>query len=739
MHGSVWDSHSQSHDLAHSHEHAHDHTDGHKHGPKQETSLSAACGCGAAAPVVASQSFFGLALRFLIALRENVRAAVVSVVLLALASGLFVLAAPTLAVRAALAGCVALTGFPALAETSVRVFQSRGRDVDVDVLMTLAAVVCVATGAVFEGALLTTLYAVSHAAEHSVAARACEALDALRDLAPSEALKLSSPEDSRTPQVVPVADVQVGDFLLVRTGEIVPCDGNVVSGTAFVSVQHLTGEPSPRSISAGQHTPAGSRTVDAPLVVQVTQIGAESALARISRLVTAAQENRPRITRFFDQFGRLYTRTVLSAAVCIAIALPTIARVFFPSTEFMTYSGHSGSVKRALGFLVAASPCALVIGAPVAYLAALSSCARRGILVKSGAQSLEAASKASDIVFDKTGTLTTGRLSLTSTSVVPTEASAAREGSRGIDYKYLDSLVEVDASQLGVVISAAASLERGAVHPVATAILKKAESMQLLLPAVSDCRVVAGQGVEGVVVVREDGGDTSIVRGRIGRPSYIMDAFESSWLAHVSNEAAAHGETITMFEFGSQKFLLRLRDEVRKESRYAVDQLRKRGLRVNVLTGDAAGAARLVSDAVGSGIEAVANATPKDKLDYISGLNRDASERNGGVIMVGDGVNDAAALAAALVGVSIGLSSATAVHAADVVLVSEDLNDVDWFVGKAQMTQRVVRENVAIALGLMLLAIIASISGAVPLWLAVTLHEGGTILVGLNGLRLLGK
>ena len=615
--------------------------------------------------------------------------------------------------------------------------------IDVDVLMSLAAAVCIATGVIFEGALLTTLYAVSHAAEQWTSRRATRELDSLRDTTPTVALRLASPTATEhTP--VPVESIRKGDFVLVKSGELLPCDGQVALGSAFVSMPHITGEATPRRVTIGNTLPAGTRTADAPLVIRVTEVGAESSLARIARLVTAAQENRPRVSRFFDRFGQLYTRSVLIISFTLAAAMPIVTSILSPLVKPVSYAGRNGSAARALSFLVAASPCALVIGAPVAYLAALSACAKRGILAKSGAKSLEAASRVSHVVFDKTGTLTTGQLTLTSAATLPPDSFSNRNSTSNTSYllnlerasSTVGCLEELEKEDLVRVVSAAAALERGAVHPIATAVQKRAKQLGAPIPQVHQTKVIAGQGVSGVLALNGNDGEQKTSPGVFGRPSYILGD-GSSLLKDITRQASWQGETLSVLELDRKKYLFRFKDEIRVESQNLVQSLKQRGVQVSVLTGDAAGAAEFVSSAVGGGVKVFSNATPDGKLEHVTKLQDTLNDTNKGILMVGDGVNDAAALAASLVGVSCGLSSATAVHAADVVLVREELSNIVWFLEKSRRTKAVVLQNYALALGLMVLSAVACIGGAVPLWLAVTLHEGGTVLVGMNGLRLL--
>lgn len=583
--------------------------------------------------------------------------------------------------------------------------------------MNLAVLVLFLTNALFEAALLIVLYSASHLAEDSVHSKATADLNKLQNLTPESALLLTND----VPKSIPVSEVRVNDKLLIRAGDIVPCDSIVTEGSAFVSKQILTGESTPVQITVGDSLPAGATVQDAPLVVSVSAVGAESSLARISRLVMEARENRPAVARWFDKFGKRYARTVLLLSMLVAVALPGLSALMGGR---MRWNGKDGSFVRGLGVLVTASPCALILGAPVAYLAALSSCARRGILVKGGSKTLEEASSATHVVFDKTGTLTTGQLELTSAAELNGVESGGRE------------LRELGGRELGEVVKAAAALERGAVHPIATAVKRRAADFGGRLPGVSDSKVVAGQGVRGVLNVETEEGAMEVLSGRLGRPSYILGE-DGDHVSRMTSSASELGETVSVLEIGAEKYVLRLKDQVREESIHVVKDLKEQGMAISVLTGDAHGAANYVSDAVGAGVKVVSNATPEQKLEYVQNLAKELMKKNSGVLMIGDGVNDAAALAASLVGVACGLSSATAVNAADVVLVREDLNNLSWFLKKAKKTKAIAQQNLAIALVFMVVALGACVAGAVPLWLAVTMHEGSTILVGVNALRLL--
>lgn len=787
------------HGHDHGHSHAHDHA--HGHGAKHDDA--------------AGGSAWSRLLAFVLEVREHLGVAIVGAGLLAVAVVAPAVGLPPAVAIAALGGSLALTGLPAVVASARTVVATRGRGTDVDVLMTLAAGAAIATGAPVEGALLTALYAGSHAAERAVTRKARGDLDALRALAPPTALRLPSADSAAVPTEVPLADVAVGDWLLVRAGEVAPADGTVASGSAFVSAEHLTGEAAPRAVAKGDPVPAGARAGDGALVLRVVRTGADSTVARISALVTEATRNRPAVTRLMDRFGVPYSRAVLIAALAVAVLLPFAP----PPFRAPGWGGAGGSISRGLGVLVAASPCALVIGAPVAFLSSLSAAARRGVLVKGGAAALEAAATTATVAFDKTGTLTTGQLRLVGVDRFGDDDDAGdgegygRGGGGGASASHLSSLSRGNGAvgnggggwQSGSgaqAVAVAAALERNSVHPMATAILDRAAAGDVAPPPLDDFLTVPGHGLQGRMAGGGGGGGNGVADGaagtaaavstvappsarvRFGRVPFVAagrpgadadadadgapaasDGFVSpaaaAWLEDAAAASSRRGESVAALGVegvgataaaaatggtgGGEAYLFRFADAMRPEAAAGVAALKAAGLRVVMLTGDNAASAAAVAATVGGLDEVVASLTPAGKLDYVTAATAAlaASPRGGrgdaGLLVVGDGINDAPALSAATVGVAVGLptSSAAAAAAADVVLLRGAVTDVPWLVAKARSTRAVVTQNLVLALGLMALAVVPVTAGAIPLWQAVLLHEGSTVLVGLNGLRLL--
>ena len=582
-----------------------------------------------------------------------------------------------------------LVGVPAL----MAAFNDlKNLEINIDVLMTVAAFVAVLIYSGLEGALLLVLFELSHGMEHAVSDKAKSALHNLNNLAPKFAYVVG--ED----QVLfekSVREIGVGTKLLIKSGEIVPLDGKVVEGSSSMNLVHLTGESVPIPKTVGDQIPAGARNLESGLIVEVNRTSSDSTLARIVQLITQAQQAKPRLQRWIDQFGKRYASVVIGLTFLFALLLP-----FFGA---MNYFGHEGSVYRALAFLIAASPCALIIATPTAYLSAISSCARKGILLKGGI-TLDALASCSTIAFDKTGTLTTGELACLK----------------------IESLGSTRLST-DVALSVAYGLERHVVHPISMAICKLAETKKAPLAEIGGFKSLPGFGLEGKY------GNESVA---IGFPEFIASRLPSAQAQELQKWAgtqSSNGQVLTALLIGQDVFLFSFSDQVRKETPQLLKKLKEQLLPV-MLTGDHTANAMAIGQMLG--IERIySNLRPEDKLAKVTELSA-----QGGLAMVGDGINDAPALARATVGISMGrIGSATAVDASDVVLLNDDLHLLPWLFEKAKKTLVIVRQNLALSLGVILLASTPALLGLVPLWAAVLLHEGGTVLVGINSLRLLRK
>ena len=662
--------------------------------------------------------------------------------------------------RLALAVSLALSGLPAVLESALSFV--RQPSLSVDLLMTLAAVLMLAAGHTVEGSLLMVLFSLSRASESAIQARARRDLNALRDRVPEQAWLLKSATDDAVDddgvleetqaRAVPVAQLQPGDRVLVKNGELNPCDARVERGDAYVSLEAITGESVPRRVTRGDAVSSGARVIDSSMVVRVERRADESTLARIARLVTEAQRNKPTLERWIDRFGRAYSVGVLvGAALIAALAAPLHnwdwqAQQWRPEAQRIGWVGQRGALDRALAFLVVASPCALVIGAPVAYTSALGALARRGVLVKGGARALEAAARCRRVAFDKTGTLTLGLLRLEDVRVVGVAgAPAAEEEAERSGHWRGDG-------RRRRLLAMAAALEVHATHPIAKAVVEAAAAMTTTTTMTTttgamyraeSVQVRAGQGVEGRLVPLADGDITAHTgRVRFGRAEFAVELLDvrtsrqvSQRVQQVEREEARRGRSTSVLcgEDGTVA-VFALSDRLRPDARECVDELHAAGYSVDMLTGDTRETAMAMARASGIGAESVwYGLTPDDKLRYVE-------QRADTLVMVGDGMNDAPALARARTGVSIGLHSATAVSVSDVILMEDPesgIRRLAWLLRKSRDTQQLVYQNVAAALMLIVGTAVGAVAGGLPLWTAVLLHEGGTLAVGLNGLRLL--
>ncbi|MGL5263579.1 MAG: heavy metal translocating P-type ATPase [Candidatus Rhabdochlamydia sp.] len=561
-------------------------------------------------------------------------------------------------------------------------------EINIDVLMTLAALLSVLIGSGMEGALLLVLFELSGAMESLVTEKTKSALVSLHQIAPRFAYVVA--EDG-TIYEQSVKEIPLKTTLLIKAGEIVPLDSIVLKGSSFVNLSHLTGESRPVSKKLGDEVQAGAYNLDGTITVEVTRISSDSTLNRIIELITQAQEAKPRLQRFLDRFGKWYAMTIISLFLVFAITLPWIFSI--------PYLGAEGGIYRALSFLIAASPCALIIATPTAYLSAISSCARKGILLKGGVI-LDALTTCHTVAFDKTGTLTTGNLHCTNLEIIHPQASC---------YTLEEGL------------QAAYGLEISAVHPIADAIICYAKEKQIKPLEILDFKSISGSGLQGFVFLQN-----RKVPVYIGSSAFI--------LSHLpfSSEIFQKGTLNSYLLLDNTLFVFHFTDTLRVQSKPLIDRLKKQKLNPIMLTGDKLEVAKDVAEQ--TGISTIyADLKPEDKLAKVADLST-----SHGLIMIGDGINDAPALARATVGISMGtIGSATAIEASDIVFLHDDLSLLDWMIHKAHKTTAIIKQNIVLALAVILLVTFPALLGLVPLWLAVIFHEGGTVLVGLNSLRLL--
>jgi Zn2+/Cd2+-exporting ATPase len=560
----------------------------------------------------------------------------------------------------------------------------RRRSLDMNVLMTLAAVGAVGVGSYAEGAWVLVLFAVGTTLEAWAFDRSRRSVGELMELAPAQA-RVIAEDGSERP--MPVEEVTVGARFRVRPGERIALDGEVVAGRSSVDEAPITGESVPVDKASGDAVFAGTLNAQGALTVRVVKGAEDSTLARVAALVEAAQGSRAPSERFVDRFARVYTPLVFAAALAVAV-IPVA--VFGGSFDTWAY--------RALALLIVACPCSLVISIPVAVVSAVGRAARDGVLVKGG-QALEDLARVRTVAIDKTGTLTTGRPELGHVAVLGDGAEAD-------------------------VLALVATVERGSEHPLARALVHAARDRGLAVGEAEAFAALPGRGVTARVGGRELwAGGPRLARERLGAMPE-----EALWLEE-------RGETAMVLGDGDRALaVFGLADQPRPEAHDAIEALRRTGVeRVVMLTGDAERVAASMSRQVGAdGYRA--GMLPEDKLRAVADLD---AER-GPVAMVGDGINDAPALAAASVGVAMGAAGTDAALAsADVALMSDDLSRLPAAVRGARQATGVMRQNVIASLAVKAVFVVLAPLGLVTLVLAVAADMGMSLLVTLNGLRLL--
>jgi Cd2+/Zn2+-exporting ATPase len=537
-----------------------------------------------------------------------------------------------------------------------------------------------------EGALLLFLFSLGHLGEHYALGRAQGAVTALTEMIPRVAL---ISEGGRFVEKT-LDRLALGETVLVRPGDRIPVDGQVKTGTSAVDQSAITGESFPVTKIEGDPVFAGTLNLEGALELEVTKLAKDTTLETIMRMVTEAQVHKGRSQRFAQTFTTRFVPFVLLAVATI---------MFLPAA--MGWLSWSEGFYRALLLLVASSPCALALGAPAAVLAGIAQAARHGVLIKGGAH-LEKLGAVKLLAFDKTGTLTEGRFQLHALEPMPGFTS--------------DQL-----------LATAASIEQTSGHPIALALLEEAGAHNLVLPRVGESRHLPGMGIQGQM-----GNQAAF----IGSGRLLQTQFPHLWNDTLANSIRQHedgGKTVIVVGQGSDIMgLISLTDRVRPEAQAALSSLRGQGLEdCLMLTGDNENAAQRVALEVGL-TDVCSGLLPEEKIVRLSRLRE-----RGLVAMVGDGVNDAPALAAADVGIAMGRAgSAVAIEAADVVLLSDNLSRLVYALALSQASLRIIKQNLILALAAMLFLMVNSLTGILPLAAAVAIHEGSTLLVIANALRL---
>ena len=557
-----------------------------------------------------------------------------------------------------------------------------GTPFSIETLMVVAAAGAVAIGAAEEAASVVLLFLIGEMLEGVAAGRARASIQSLAALVPRTAWL----ERDDTLHEVPAARLAVGDTILVRPGDRIAADGMVLDGDSAVDEAPVSGESVPVAKSVGDSVFAGTVNGSAALRIRVTAAAADNTIARIVRLVEEAQESRAPTERMIDRFARWYTPAVMVVALLVAVVPPL---VFDGIWADWIYKG--------LALLLIGCPCALVISTPAAIAAGLSAGARRGLLVKGGAV-LERLGDVTMVAFDKTGTLTRGRPEVTD---VVAFALPARE-----------------------VLRLAAGLEAGSSHPLAAAILASAAEDQLIVPRADGALALAGLGVSGSI------------EGRavfLGSPEAALARAEASADARETlTGMTGTGRSLAVLVVeGQLAGAIALRDAVRDDAKAGLAALSALGVGRVMLTGDNAATAAAVGQRLG--IDVRAGLLPADKLAIVRALQKDGAL----VAKVGDGINDAPALAAADIGIAMGGGTDVALETADAAVLHGRVGDVAGLIGLSRRVMANIRQNIAIALGLKLVFLATTVLGVTGLWPAILADTGATVLVTLNALRLL--
>ncbi|MFW5390077.1 zinc/cadmium/mercury/lead-transporting ATPase [Yersinia sp. 2544 StPb PI] len=553
----------------------------------------------------------------------------------------------------------------------------------IETLMSVAAIGAMFIGATAEAAMVLLLFMVGELLESYAANRARRGVTALMALVPEEALLLKDGER----RWVPVASLRPGDIIEISPGGRLPADAELMTPFASFDESALTGESIPVERQQGEKVAAGSLSVDRATEMRVISEPGNNAIDRILQLIELAEERRAPIERFIDRFSRIYTPAIMLLSALVMLVPPL---AFAEPWETWLYRG--------LTLLLIGCPCALVISTPAAITSALAAATRRGALIKGGA-ALEQLGRIQTVAFDKTGTLTEGKPKVT--DILP--------------------IAGVSETRL---LALAAAVEAGSHHPLAIAIMQRAQQNTPILPLASERRALAGVGVEGVV-----NGLTVRVSAPSKLPPQLLTA---EWQTQLDQLESSGKTAVAVLEDETLIGLLALRDTLRTDARQAIDALKKLGIQGVMLTGDNPRAAAAIAGELG--IDYRAGLLPADKVQAVMALN--AAQPT---VMVGDGINDAPAMKAASIGIAMGSGTDVALETADAALTHNRLTGLAEIILLSRAANANIRQNITIALGLKGIFLVTTLLGLTGLWLAVLADSGATALVTANALRLLRK
>lgn len=560
---------------------------------------------------------------------------------------------------------------------------------DMNLLMMVAVIGAATIGEWLEAATVTLLFSFSMLLESWSVERARRATKALLDLAPDTARILNK---DGTDELVKTNEVKVGTIFVVKTGERIPLDGEVVGGTSDVNQAPITGESLPVPKNAGDKVFAGSINGSGVLQIRCEKTSGQSTLSNIIKLVSEAHEQRAPSEQWVEKFARVYTPAVMALAVIVLFVPP----LFFSGS-------WSDWLYRALTLLVIACPCALVISTPVSIVAALTAAAKNGILVKGG-KFIELPAHLKAIAFDKTGTITKGELSVS--KVAPFDEHSSED------------LLEI-----------AAAMEVRSEHPIARAIVLHTKSKGIPIDPVQDYLAIQGKGANATI----DG-----QKYWLGSHRYLEEKGQESPKVHAElEELTQNGQTVVVI--GNDKHVcgfIALSDTIREESKEIIEQVHALGIQHAVmLTGDNKGTAELISKKAGID-QFYSELLPEDKVKKIDELVQKYTI----VAMIGDGVNDAPAMAKSSLGIAMGVAgSDAAIESADIALMTDDLSKIPWLIKHSRRTISIIRQNISFSVGVKAVFVVLTFWGYSSLWGAIAADMGASLIVIFNGLRLLGK
>lgn len=567
-----------------------------------------------------------------------------------------------------------------------RVNARLGEPFSINMLVTLAAIGAFLIGETKEAAMVVFFFSIGELLEGVAAGRARAGIQSLMALAPKTALLL---QDGQT-QEVSADQLKIDQTVQVNPGARVPADGVIITGLSGLDESPITGESVPVEKTKGDRVFAGSINTDGVLTVRIDRAVNDNTIARIIHLVEEAESSKAKTARFIDRFSRWYTPMVVLASLLIALVPP----LFFG--QFWLEWFYKG-----ITLLLIGCPCALVLSVPAAITSGISAGTKRGLLVKGGA-ALERIGRVHTVAFDKTGTLTEGRPRVT--NIYAPELSQAE------------------------VLRLASGIEAGSSHPLAKAIVSQAQSQNIDIPEAQNARAQAGQGVSATI----DGRSLFI-----SSPKAVAEwqSLPEIWQQMIGELEEAGKTAVVLHEEGLPLGVIALRDDARADARQAIEQLNRLGISTLMLTGDNVRTGKAIGQQLG--LEVQAGLLPDDKLRAIADLQK-AAGRKGGVAMIGDGINDAPALASADVGIAMGGGTDVALETADGALLHERVVGVSDMVQLSRKTMRNIHQNIAFALGLKAIFLITTLFGLTNLWMAILADTGATMLVTANALRLLG-